>query len=129
MVVQYVTDEVYHPYTFYEEMNSQKHKVTSGFDLAEWMTLKGVSAKYEYGWTIEQLRITVESGKPVIAYLEQSFGGHFVVVIGVMDDVVYIHDPGVGPVVGILIEEFEYMWSYPASWQHNRVIAYEEGGE
>jgi len=122
MVIQFYTGETFHPHTYYNETGAKKSDVQASSDIARWMGTKGVPSTVQHNWTIEQLREAFAESIPVITIIETPLGGHFVLMVGLTKNRIFIHDPSEGPNQSIPLDEFETMWEYPSSWRDNRVI-------
>lgn len=66
------------------------------------------------GMSIDSLKATVESGKPVIVNVNtQGYwgGGHYMVAVGVSDGKVYLNDPWAGKMRSYTFAQFSAQWS------------------
>ena len=117
MLVEYYTGEVPHPFQYYEDMNIPFHTLQSEYNIATWLTMQGIPAEPFHDWTLEQLKHKVNIERiPVIATVQISTGGHFILITGITDGIVFAHDPLRGPHYPYPIEVFMEMWEYEWSW-------------
>jgi len=79
----------------------------------------GVAVEARGGWTIEDVRASLDNGHPVIAAvtvdLEPARRGHFVIIYGVdvEKQIVYYHDPYRGPDKYTTWDDFSVSWGGP----------------
>lgn len=98
---------------------------TSGSGIMEVLVSYGLEVSYESGMTIERLRELSKEGYTVIlniqAWLDRYEDildwdmiwedGHYVVLVGLKGDLVYMMDPGVAIRYGVMeVNEFEKRW-------------------
>lgn len=115
------------PGNFYEDMEIANDLPQPMYALGQWLMQEGLDVALRTNWTMEGLRKTVtEVRTPVLVLIEEDFGGHYVVVVGVKADWVYVHDPLSGPYRSIPREIFEDKWNYPSSWANNQAIIAEK---
>lgn len=121
MIVEYYEGES--SGNFYEDMEISGDLPQPMYALGQWLVQKGFDVTLRTNWTMRGLRETVmERRTPVLVLIEEDFGGHYVVVLGVRTDWVYVHDPLTGPYKSIPREVFEDKWNYPSSWANNQAI-------
>lgn len=108
---------------FYDDMEIANDLPQPMYTLGQWLMQKEFDVTLRTNWTMQGLRETVmERRVPVLVLIEEDFGGHYVVVVGIKDDTVYVHDPIAGPYQSIPRELFEDKWNYPSSWANNQAI-------
>ena len=133
MVYEYYTDQSITPKELYEDLMPED-KGMSGFMLRQWLREQGLGAEYYTGQTMEWLS---EQDQPVIVEVDYSvlrkaqvldgatWYKHFMVVVGVYNRYVTVHDPLTGPYKNIPISIFSEAWSLPASWMGNVAVVVE----
>jgi len=123
MVIQYYTDELYHPLAFYNDMDRDLNRRQGMYDLSVWMGMMGVPSTFVTGSSMEDLQAAVEAGIPVVVLFQyEPEYGHIVVVIGMDTEFVYVNDPAVGPNVAMPILDFQTVWFYARSGLHNVAV-------
>ena len=128
MLIEYYTDETYHPFDYYNEMNRPLESLQTITQMQDYLGRRGVTTYIEWDWTFEQLTEMVnEQKKPVIVGVHVPGSDHFMIVVGITDYYIYVHDPlQLRGYDRIELDEFKDMWYYTWSWQHNLVLYPEE---
>jgi len=122
MIIEYYTEVKLSATTYYEDLDVSGDDAQAVMDIMSWLKVYGISSEYHYGLTFDELLRLLYQG-PVIALVEHPvIGGHYIVIVGYTNYGLLIHDPREGPFILISFDEFEKMWYYPASWQHNRIV-------
>ncbi len=89
-----------------------------GSRLADWAQKRGLTA-VAYEGDMEQLRVYVDKGRPLIVAWKLKGGRfHNVVVVGFDDQrrQVLVNDPGEGPARGVALDVFEKRWAGADHW-------------
>ena len=111
--------------TLFDEVQPNGDNYTSFGDLMRLLERRGIDSDFDAGLATKDLYWILASGKPIIALIHYGSlrtirpnrftGNHFVVVIGIDLDTVYIHDPLNTPTTGecikVPMKMFEEAWS------------------
>lgn len=133
MLYRYYTDDEHNVSELYTDlMPGDVDAGMSGFELRQWLRAQGLNAEYYSEVDMMWLR---RQRAPVIVEVDyavlrehadltgDTWGLHFVVVVGFVGGTVVIHDPLMGEFVLVDPWWFEVAWSLPASWTgYNAVV-------
>ncbi len=97
------------------ELREPELRGIRGSRLTAFAQARGFTA-VAYKGDLDQLRDYLGKGRPLIVAWGLERGDHDVVVVGVEDDAILVHDPAVGAWRHIAADEFERRWRKAGHW-------------